>query len=48
MKFAFTAFFLATVQLALAQDFHWRLYSNGGCDHNSPASATFPPLPAPA
>ncbi|KAJ7205644.1 hypothetical protein C8J57DRAFT_1541585 [Mycena rebaudengoi] len=48
MKLAFVASFLATVQLALAQNFHWRLYNNGGCDHNSPASATFPPAPAPA
>ncbi|KAJ7234962.1 hypothetical protein C8J57DRAFT_1527737 [Mycena rebaudengoi] len=46
MKIALTSF-LVTVQLAVAQAYNWRLYNNGGCDNSSPASATFPPLPAP-
>ncbi|KAJ7603927.1 hypothetical protein B0H17DRAFT_1154602 [Mycena rosella] len=36
--------FLVTIQAAAAQ-FNWRLYNNGGCDHNSTAVQTFPPLP---
>ncbi|KAJ7881250.1 hypothetical protein B0H13DRAFT_1891455 [Mycena leptocephala] len=46
MRPAFTSSFLASVQLAAAQSFVWRLYNNGGCDHGSPANATFPPSPA--
>ncbi|KAJ7868122.1 hypothetical protein B0H13DRAFT_2351615 [Mycena leptocephala] len=46
MKLIFTSTFLAVAQLAAAQvTFHWRLYNNGGCDHSSPATATFPPIP---
>ncbi|KAJ7205662.1 hypothetical protein C8J57DRAFT_1541602 [Mycena rebaudengoi] len=45
MKIAFTAAFLSLAQLSVAQDFIWRRYNNGGCNHSSPASATFPPLP---
>ncbi|KAJ7864886.1 hypothetical protein B0H13DRAFT_1898950 [Mycena leptocephala] len=48
MKLAFAFTCLASLHLAVAQDFHWRLYNNGGCDHGSPAAATFPPIPAPA
>ncbi|KAJ7464000.1 hypothetical protein FB451DRAFT_1403382 [Mycena latifolia] len=47
MKLVFTSVFLALVQLATAQDYIWRLYKNGGCDHNSPGSETFPPFPGP-
>ncbi|KAJ7779883.1 hypothetical protein B0H16DRAFT_727721 [Mycena metata] len=40
---------LAVAQLAAAQtQYNWRVYNNGGCDHNSSAAATFPPNPAPA
>ncbi|KAJ7464002.1 hypothetical protein FB451DRAFT_1403383 [Mycena latifolia] len=45
MKLVFTSVFLALVQLATAQDYIWRLYNNGGCDHTSPAEATSPPFP---
>ncbi|KAJ7463996.1 hypothetical protein FB451DRAFT_1403379 [Mycena latifolia] len=45
MKLVFTSVFFALVQLATAQDYIWRLYKNGGCDHNSPGSQTFPPFP---
>ncbi|KAJ6518390.1 hypothetical protein DFH09DRAFT_1373477 [Mycena vulgaris] len=49
MKLGFTSSLLAIVQLAAAQvPFHWRLYNNGGCDHSSPATATFPPIPGSA
>ncbi|KAJ7925567.1 hypothetical protein B0H13DRAFT_2314365 [Mycena leptocephala] len=49
MKLIFTSIFLAIAQLAAAQvTFHWRLYNNGGCDHSSPATATFPPIPGSA
>ncbi|KAF8187940.1 hypothetical protein K438DRAFT_1764648 [Mycena galopus ATCC 62051] len=49
MKLVFTSVFLTLIQLAAAQpdDYVWRLYNNGGCDHNSPASATSPPDPGP-
>ncbi|KAF7307578.1 hypothetical protein MIND_00552600 [Mycena indigotica] len=42
---AASIFFVA--QLAAVQAYNWRLYNNGGCDHNSGAAKTFPPLPAP-
>jgi hypothetical protein len=47
MKFAFTATFLALIQLTVAQDFVYRFYRNGGCNHTSSAANTFPPFPAP-
>ncbi|THU78682.1 hypothetical protein K435DRAFT_886831 [Dendrothele bispora CBS 962.96] len=43
MKLIFAAPFLAIIHSAVAQDFLWRFYDNGGCDHGSPAGATFPP-----
>jgi hypothetical protein len=36
------------VELTVAQSYFWRLYNNGGCNHNSTAAQTFPPDPAPA
>ncbi|KAF7364456.1 hypothetical protein MSAN_01106800 [Mycena sanguinolenta] len=45
MKLFTVSALLALTQVAMAQDFLWRLYNNGGCDHSSPASATFPPDP---
>jgi hypothetical protein len=33
-----------TLAIAMnASAFRFRVYSNGGCDHGSPADATFPP-----
>ncbi|KAJ7232292.1 hypothetical protein C8J57DRAFT_286965 [Mycena rebaudengoi] len=45
MKLISTAVFFAIVQVAVALDYHWRVYANGGCDHSSPANQTFPPNP---
>ncbi|KAJ6490144.1 hypothetical protein DFH09DRAFT_374870 [Mycena vulgaris] len=44
MKLALASVLVA-MQLTVVHGFFWRLYNNGGCDHNSPPAATFPPNP---
>ncbi|KAJ7131472.1 hypothetical protein C8R44DRAFT_731695 [Mycena epipterygia] len=44
MKLIFASL-LAIVQLNVAHGYLWRLYNNGGCDSNSPASVTGSAIP---
>ncbi|KAF8176391.1 hypothetical protein K438DRAFT_1770589 [Mycena galopus ATCC 62051] len=43
MKLILTTALLALANLALAQDWVWRVYNTGNCDHGASPDQTYPP-----